>query len=110
MSLCINPHCQNPENSDTLLRTIKVWDLNTDKEVYTLSEDLDGVFAIVINPSGQTFVSGSDNRKIKVWDLTSGDEICTLTGHFDQVNALTFSSDKFTLWQQGNELYNVLSI
>jgi serine/threonine protein kinase len=73
--------------------TIKVWNLNTDEEMYTLSEDSDGVSAVAISPDGQTLVSGSSNGKIKLWDISTGEEIGTFTGHFDQVNALVFSLD-----------------
>ncbi|MFN6481215.1 WD40 repeat domain-containing protein [Nostoc sp. DedQUE07] len=75
--------------------TLKVWDLQTGKEISTLTSHNDPVsqVAIAIAPDGKTAVSGSDDNTLKVWDLQTGKEISTLTSHNSRVNAVAITSD-----------------
>jgi len=50
-------------------RDIKLWDLNTRKEVHTITGHLNEVTDVVFSPDGQFFVSGSEDCTIKVWRI-----------------------------------------
>ena len=59
--------------------TLKVWELETGRELHTLAGHTDGVRAVAVTPDGRRAVSASDDRTLKVWDLRSGGEIATFT-------------------------------
>ena len=60
--------------------TLKVWDLKTGKETYTLEGHKSHVSTVAITPDGHYAVSGSDDNTLKVWDLKTGKETYTLEG------------------------------
>lgn len=64
------------------------------------------VTAIVFDPTGKFFASGSTDKTIRVWDATTRESVTVLTGHTDTIETLTFDpagtrlvsgSDDFTL-------------
>ncbi|WP_442940762.1 protein kinase domain-containing protein [Nostoc sp.] len=78
-------------------KTVKIWNIQSRKEIRTLSGHSDWVYAVAISPDGKTIVSGSKDKTIKVWNLNTGKEIYTLTGHTDYVNSVAISPDGQTL-------------
>ncbi len=78
-------------------KTIKIWDLNTEKEIRTLYGHKDFVYSVAISPDGHTLVSGSKDNTIKVWNLSMGKEIRSLIGHSSYINSVTISPDGQTL-------------
>ncbi|MBY5280382.1 hypothetical protein F2Y95_00990, partial [Aphanizomenon flos-aquae CCAP 1446/1C] len=68
--------------------TLKVWDLQTGKEISTLTGHDNLVNAVAITPDGKTSISGSDDKTMKLWNLEKGTEISTLTGHNFSVRAV----------------------
>ncbi|MEO0685115.1 MAG: hypothetical protein AAFY76_08750 [Cyanobacteria bacterium J06649_11] len=46
---------------------IKLWDLNTKQEIYTLKGHSGKVNSLVFSPDGKTLFSGSEDNTIKVW-------------------------------------------
>nr|MDZ8045166.1 serine/threonine protein kinase [Nostoc sp. DedQUE02] len=60
--------------------THKQWDLQTGKEISTLTGNNRGVTAVAIAPDGKTAVSGSYDNTLKQWDLQTGKEISTFIG------------------------------
>ncbi|MBD2532699.1 AAA-like domain-containing protein [Nostoc flagelliforme FACHB-838] len=77
--------------------TIKLWNLDTGKEITTLSGHSDRVNSVVFSPNGKTLASASTDNTIKLWNLDTGKEITTLSGHSDRVNSVVFSPDGKTL-------------
>jgi WD40 repeat protein/tRNA A-37 threonylcarbamoyl transferase component Bud32 len=77
--------------SSSLDDTVRVWNLQSGDELFTLKSHTKAVNAIAISPDGKTLVSGSDDYTIKVWNLFSGELIQTLTGHARDVTALSIS-------------------
>ncbi|MEH2001549.1 MAG: hypothetical protein V7L00_22875, partial [Nostoc sp.] len=73
--------------------TLKLWDLQTGKEISTLTGHNDSVEAVAITPDGKTAISGSDDNTLKLWDLQTGKEISTLTGHNDSIEAVAITPD-----------------
>jgi WD40 repeat protein len=74
-------------------KTLKVWELNTGKQLFTLTGHDDWVNAVAITPDGQKAVSGSWDKTLKVWELNTGKQLFTLTGHDDWVNAVAITPD-----------------
>ncbi|MGF2034672.1 MAG: AAA-like domain-containing protein, partial [Nostoc sp. CmiVER01] len=55
--------------------TIKLWNLDTGKEISTLTGHSDYVNSVVFSPDGKTLASASDDNTIKLWNLDTGKEI-----------------------------------
>jgi WD40 repeat protein len=77
--------------------TIKLWDVNTGKELQTLTGHSNLVLSVGFSPDGQTLASGGVDQTIKLWDVQTGKELRTLTGHSHYVNSVGFSPDGQTL-------------
>jgi hypothetical protein len=54
--------------------TLKVWDAETGKELYTLSGHTEAVNDCAIFPDGRTAVSAGEDGTLRVWDLQAGRE------------------------------------
>ena len=78
-------------------RTIKLWDVQKQREIATLTGHSYPVNSVAFSPDGRTLASGSNDKKIKLWDVRSQREIATLTGHRWWVNSVAFSPDGRTL-------------
>jgi WD40 repeat protein len=74
-------------------QTLKVWDLESGRELLTLQGHADSVSACAVTPDGRRVVSASFDQTAKVWDLESGRELLTLQGHADSVNACAVTPD-----------------
>src|SRR5450755_1735608 len=73
-------------------RTLKVWDLESGRELQTLSGHAGWVRAVALAPDDPwRAVSASSDRTIKVWELQSGRELQILSGHAGWVHAVTVS-------------------
>ena len=64
-------------------KTLKVWDLESGRELRTLQGHSDWVNGVAVSPDGRRAVSASDDKTLKVWDLETGRELRTLEGHSD---------------------------
>lgn len=74
-------------------RTIKMWDLDTGREIRTLKGHKGTVWSVVFSSDGKTALSGSSDKKVVLWDLKSGARIRTFSGHSDRVYSVAFSPD-----------------
>jgi len=79
--------------SGSMDHTIKVWNLETGRELRTLKGHSSTICAVAVTPDGRRAVSGSWDRTLKVWDLETGQELRTLEGHADWVRAVTVTPD-----------------
>ena len=59
-------------------KTLKVWDLESGRELRTLKATLAGVNGVAVTADGQRAVSASEDKTLKVWDLDSGRVLRTL--------------------------------
>ncbi len=73
--------------------TLKVWDIETGRELRTLTGHTDWVHAVVVTGDGRYAVSGSFDGTVKVWELETGRLVATLAGHRGQVNGVAVSAD-----------------
>ncbi|MEJ6482603.1 WD40 repeat domain-containing protein, partial [Nostoc punctiforme UO1] len=74
-------------------KTLKLWNLETGKEISTLTGHNSEVRAVAIAADGKTAVSGSFDNTLKLWNLETGKEISTLTGHNNWVYAVAIAAD-----------------
>ena len=70
-------------------KTIKIWDINTAKDVMTLTDHTNEVNSVAISPNGKFLASGSKDKTLKLWDLAKGTLITTIP-HQDSVTAVKF--------------------
>jgi WD40 repeat protein len=61
--------------------TLKVWELETGKELATLQGHGNNVNGCAVTPDGRRVVSASVDNTLKVWDLETGKQLVTLEGH-----------------------------
>jgi WD40 repeat protein len=73
--------------------TIKIWDLETGREIWTLPDHDSTVKSVAYSPDGRFVASGSADYTIKIWDVENGQNIKTLSGHTSVVNSLAYSPD-----------------
>lgn len=59
--------------------TLKVWDLDSERELRTLPGHSRGVTTVAVTPDAQRAVSASENNPLKVWDLGTGRVLATFT-------------------------------
>jgi WD40 repeat protein len=78
-------------------KTIKLWQLETGTELYTLGERLKGVFALAVSPDGKLLASGSWDETIELWNLETGSLLYNLSQHKASVRALAIAPDSKTL-------------
>ncbi|MCF2151706.1 serine/threonine protein kinase [Desmonostoc muscorum LEGE 12446] len=67
-------------------KTIKVWNLNSRKEVRTFTGHATQVNSVAISPDGQTLVSCGYDKKIKIWNVNNGEEISSIIVNFDVIS------------------------
>jgi WD40 repeat protein len=60
--------------------TLKVWELETGRELHTLAGHINDVNAVAVTPDGRRAVSASDDGTLKVWELETGRELHTRPG------------------------------
>jgi WD40 repeat protein len=74
-------------------RTVKVWDLESGRQLHTLKGHSDAVTCVTVTPNGRLIVSGSEDHTLRVWDMESTQEVRTLPGHSAEVNGVAVTPD-----------------
>jgi WD40 repeat protein len=73
-----------PHNQDKCQNNIKIWDITSGQEIYTLSGHEDSIVSLRWSKNSSRLVSSSDDRNLKMWDTESGTLLFTMgegTGH-----------------------------
>ncbi len=72
---------------------IKVWDVQTGEEAFSLTKHTGAVQGITVDPEGTVLASASADNTVRIWDVRSGQELAVITGHSDAVLDVTFNHD-----------------
>lgn len=82
---------------------IKLWDVETGKELRTLYGHRSYVRSIAFSPDGKKIVSGSDDFTVKVWDVMTGRQLVPEMVNRNFVYAVVFSPDGKKIISGGND-------
>ncbi|MBD2580508.1 WD40 repeat domain-containing protein [Oscillatoria sp. FACHB-1406] len=92
LSLLITPDSQVLISAG--LDGIRLWDLRTQKPIYTLARFDNQIHHIAIDPrSGYILATGGVKGEIKYWNVRTGGAIAQFSAHRDNIGALTFTPD-----------------
>ena len=58
-------------------KTVRLWDINTGSEIYSLKSHKKWVSSVAFSPNGEIIASGSADRTVIIWDLNTGIKIRT---------------------------------
>jgi len=78
---------------DSILGTIRVWDVSSGRLLKELEADAGNLIAASFSPNGQMLVTVSDDNALAIWDLESGRVMLNLEGHAGLISSATFSMD-----------------
>jgi WD40 repeat protein len=73
--------------------TVKLWDFQSGKELFTLKGHTMPVNGVAFNPDGSLLASASQDKTIRLWNPKDGKFIREIKGHTDTVGPLAFSND-----------------
>jgi len=73
--------------------TLKLWDVETGKEIRTFSGHSSYVNSCSAMPDGRRIISASADDTLKMWDVETGKEIRTFIGHSSYVNSCSVMPD-----------------
>ncbi len=74
-------------------KTLKVWNLKTRKELFTLVGHTAPVTSVAVTPNGSQIISASSDGVLKIWNPETREEIRTLNNHHNSVEAITVTLD-----------------
>jgi WD40 repeat protein len=60
---------------------VKLWELESGREVQTLQGHTGYVASVAFTPDGRHLASGSGDGTVKLWEVASAREVQTLRGH-----------------------------
>jgi WD40 repeat protein/serine/threonine protein kinase len=60
---------------------VKVWDLSTGKEAFTLRGHTSDIYRLAFTPDGRRLASASADGTVRIWDTDAGREVVTLRCH-----------------------------
>jgi len=73
--------------------TVRLWDVQTQKQIALLQGHTIQVNAVVFSPDGKLLASGGWDKTVRLWDVMRRKQVAILRGHTDAVESLAFSPD-----------------
>lgn len=77
--------------------TIKLWDVESGRELRTLTGHSSDVMSVAFSPDGKTLASGSSDNTIMLWDVNTGKGLRTRFRNSSLVMSVAFSPEGKTL-------------
>jgi WD40 repeat protein/class 3 adenylate cyclase len=77
--------------SDSGVRTARIWDAASGRELLSLKGHSDGLYAVAFSPDGQRVLTASWDKTAKVWEAATGRELLTFKGHKEGICAAAWS-------------------
>jgi WD40 repeat protein len=74
-------------------KTLKLWDIETRREIRSFLGHAGGVNSVAISADGRRALSGSYDKTLKLWDIETGREIRSFPCHADRVRSVAISAD-----------------
>ena len=91
-------------------KTVRLWEVETGKQLATLTGHSDSVWSVAFSPDGKKLASGSRDQTVRLWEVETGKQLATLTGHSSDVLSVAFSPDGKKLasgsWDQTVRLWD----
>jgi WD40 repeat protein len=72
--------------------TVRLWDVETGKEIRTFTGHTGIVYSVALSGDGQTLASGSYDKSVRLWDVKTGKEIRLFKGHTNWVKSVSLST------------------
>ena len=74
-------------------RSVRVWDLETRKQIFESLGHTGRVHAVAVTPDGRRILSGSFDDTLRVWDAGMGRNLAIHRGHTDTINTIAVMKD-----------------
>jgi WD40 repeat protein len=72
---------------------IRLWDVNTGKQVRRFPAHAGAVWCAAFSPTGDRLLTGSDDGTVRLWQVGTGKELRSFSGHTGVVRSVAFSAD-----------------
>jgi eukaryotic-like serine/threonine-protein kinase len=101
-ALAFSPTCQLLASASAD-NTIRLWDIETEQLLFTLTGHQNAVRSVMFSPDGQLLASGSFDNTVKLWEVSTGEALHTFNRHIDSVWSVAFSPDGKLLASGGDD-------
>jgi len=71
--------------------TVRVWDLDSGRELRGLQGHTNWVTSVHFSPDGQRVLSGSYDHSVRLWEVETGKELRRFLGHTDRIRSVALS-------------------
>jgi RNA polymerase sigma factor (sigma-70 family) len=85
------------------VHTIRVWEVETGKEICKIEGHKSGVLTLAFSPDGKTLASGSVDRTVRLWQVATGEELKTFHNHVGEVPFVAFAKDGASIFCAGDK-------